>query len=157
MKQAKSAGEIMTTRLVTIPSDLPLAQVARLLVRNRIGSAPVVETGTHSPIGELSRQACMEALLDAVYEDHPVGTVTSSMLPWTERVGENASIVEMVQKFRDCAQKFLPVFREDKFLGVVTRTDVTRAFLALLERIPDRQIRVLYLSALHASDEAPDL
>ena len=40
---------------------------------------------------------------------------------------------------------------------MVTRTDVTRAFLALLEHMPDHQSRALYLSALHDSDEAPEL
>ena len=101
----------MTTRVVTIPSDLPLAEAARLLIKNRVGSAPVIEAGTNSPVGELSRQACLEALLEAVYEDLPTSSVIASMVPWRKRISENASIVEMVEKFRDCAQKFLPVFR----------------------------------------------
>ena len=147
----------MTTRMVTVPSGMLLADAARFLIKNKIGSAPVVEPGATAPAGELSRKSCTDALLDAVYEGLPTEPVADYMQPWKVRVSVDASIVEMVGKFRDCSQRLLPVFREDRFVGVVTRSALIRALLAVLEHMPDHQNRLLYLSAITDRDDAPGL
>ncbi len=157
MKPAKSAGEVMVTRMVTIPADMILADAARRLVKHRIGSAPVVIPGEHNPIGELSRQACTDALLEAVYEGLPTDRVSTYLLPWKSRITSNSSIVEMVGKFRDCSQRLLPVYKDDHFLGIVTRSALIRTLLGFLEHMPDHDSHLLYLSALRERDEAPGL
>ena len=157
MKPGKTAGDMMVTRMVTLEAGMNVVQAARRLVKQRIGSAPVIDPDTSLPVGELSRQSCLDALLEAVYEGSPTRKVASYMIPWNSTVGENSSIVEMVEKFRGSPQKFLPVCRDKKFLGVVTRSALTRALLALLENLPDHQSRTLYLSAIHDPDEAPGL
>lgn len=157
MKPSKSAGDVMTTRMVTIPSDILLSDGARLLIKHSVGSAPVVDPGTNNPVGELSRQACTDALLDAVYEGLPTAQVSAYIVSWEVRVPVDASMVEMVGKFRDCSQRLLPVFRDDRFVGIVTRSALIRAFLSVLDQMPDRESRLLYLSAIRDRDEAPGL
>lgn len=56
------ARDIMQTRVVTVPSDMPLSDVADLLFRERIGGAPVVEPradGRGRVIGIISRTDLM--------------------------------------------------------------------------------------------------
>lgn len=147
----------MISRMVMIPSDMKLADAARLLIKQRIGSAPVVDS-SHTPIGELSRQACTDALLDLVYEGVPTDQVADSILRWDAKVTDSASLVEMVGKFRDAPQqRLLPVFRGNQFVGVVTRSALIRALLGILDHMPDHESRLLYLSALRDRDEAPGL
>jgi CBS domain-containing protein len=143
--------------MVTIPSSMLLADAARILVKQCVGSAPVVDAA-HTPIGELSRQACTDALLDSVYEGVPTDPVADYALRWETRVTDSASMVEMVSRFRSVPQqRLLPVFRNEKFVGIVTRSALIRAFLDLLETMPDHDSRLLYLSALREWDEAPGL
>jgi CBS domain-containing protein len=56
------ARDIMQTRVVTVPSDMPLSDVADLLFRERIGGAPVIEAGAGGRgrvIGIISRTDLM--------------------------------------------------------------------------------------------------
>ena len=147
----------MTTRMTTVRADMLLTDAARLLLKHRIGSAPVVAPGADCPIGELSRQACTDALLEAVYEGVPTDRVGAYLLPWRTRVTVGGSMVEMVGKFRESPQRLLPVFRNGDFIGIVTRTALIRALLAFLEHMPDHESRLLYLSAITERDEAPGL
>lgn len=157
MNPCKSASDVMITSMVTIRSNMLLSDAARYLVKHRIGSAPVVDLEARSPLGELSRQACTEALLDSVYEGVQTDQVSAYLLPWEVKVTPSSSMVEMVGKFRDSPQRLLPVFGDGGFLGVVTRSALIRAFLAILEHMPDHESRLLYLSALRERDEAPGL
>ena len=55
MKPAKSAGDVMVTRMVTIPADMILADAARRPAKHPVGSAPVVLPGEHKDRKSVAR------------------------------------------------------------------------------------------------------
>lgn len=52
-KMKLAAKDIMSRNVVTVPADMPLAELERVLLENRIGGAPVVDQG--KVVGVISR------------------------------------------------------------------------------------------------------
>jgi CBS domain-containing protein len=137
---ALTAGDLMTTPVLTIPQQTPLREAARLLGRADVSGAPVVN-GEGRCIGVLSSH-------DFVRWGGMGGEVTRFLAPWGELIDVNDSpdeeirhfmtaqlvaveprtpIGELAQKMVDAHIHRILVVYQDRPRGIVTSTDVLAA------------------------------
>ena len=78
MTKVIHARDIMVTKLVKLTPDMKLLEAAKLLIKNSISGAPVVDQDGNL-IGVFSEKDVMSALIDAVYDEFPSAEVSSYM------------------------------------------------------------------------------
>jgi CBS domain-containing protein len=148
------AKDIMTTKLVTLTPDMGLRDAANTLLKKQISGAPVVDDqGTL--IGVFSEKDLMVALIDAVYDELPSTEVRAYMTADPHAIAEDLDLLSIAQIFQTKDYRRLPVLADGKLVGQISRRDVMRAVVKLLEPAHDQKTALLYLSALRDSGEAP--
>ena len=101
--------------------------VATMLREGVIG-VPVIDNNKRL-IGYLSEQDCVKDMLnDAFYSEEP-GPVSSAMQTNVLSVSPETSIVEIAQTIMSNRPKNYPVITDGKLVGLISRSDVLRAFL----------------------------
>ena len=148
------AKDMMVTRLIKLRPEMQLRDAARMLVRNKISGAPVVDDDGKI-VGVFSEKDLMQALLDAVYEEFPSTDVQAYMEPNPRTVSEDLDMLSIIQIFNDNTYRRLPVVRDGKLVGQISRRDVLNAVAKLIEPAKDHHTVMLYLSALANPDESP--
>ena len=154
MSQPILAKDIMVTKVITLRPEMDLREAANLLAKHKISGAPVVGDAGEL-VGVLSEKDLMTALLDAVYEEFPSSDVHAYMESNPHTIGEDLDLLSIAQIFHDNVFRRLPVLREGKLVGQISRRDVLRAVVKLIQPATDRESALLYLSALRNRDEAP--
>ena len=135
------ASDLMTGRVITTPADASVQAVARLMLENGIGAAPVLDAAG-APIGMVSdgdllgrrpedyrREWWLELLADAASsrdianDGHrrPIRDVMSAPLIAIDPETPAPEIARLLQSHRI---KRLPVIRDGKLVGIVSRTDL---------------------------------
>jgi CBS domain-containing protein len=148
------ARDIMVTKLVTLTPEMKLREAAKLLLKNCISGAPVVDADGEL-IGVFSEQDVMSALIDTVYEELPSTEVGSHMSRELYTIHEELDLLSIAQVFQSKGFRRLPVVRDQKLVGQISRRDVMAAVVKMLEPTNDRKSAVLYLSALREPPQAP--
>ena len=137
-------AELMTTDVVTVPPGMPLKHVAQLLIERRISGVPVVDAHGHV-LGVVSDS-------DILWKTQGYGGEPNAVLAWLsdQLGGEEARLAardagsamttpavtvapatDAAHAARLMVQKRvnrLPVVDGDRLVGIVTRTDLVRAF-----------------------------
>lgn len=158
------ARDLMTTGLVTIPPEAPLEAVARVLSDRGISGAPVVDAGGNF-LGMVTESDLIRRL--AAKEDAPkswvMGLFASAvdqaarfarthghrardvMTTEIASITEDTPIEQAAKLLEEKNIRRVPVLRDGKLVGVVSRSDLVRALLAapgsLGEHAPDERIR----------------
>jgi predicted transcriptional regulator len=158
MKTIPRAKEIMSRNPVTLKLHGSLREAALTLVARKIISAPVVDDDEQF-VGMFSQQGCMVALIDAVYDRVPALEVSAFLEPGAGTVSEDTGLLSIAQiyvqgEYRNAS---MPVLRDGKVVGLVSRLDVIKAFVDYLADASDRKTQLLYLSALKGPDEHPTI
>lgn len=146
-----SAGDLMTRDLLTVSPDEPVYGAIDRMVQKSVSSAPVTDADGNL-VGLLTEKDCIRALMRAVYDQLPsvnVGDVMSRKLA----LEESASLVAMASLFLTCEFKRLPVVRDGKAIGMISRRDLLTAAHGVWSTDPDRDPGGLWLSAV--GDQAP--
>lgn len=121
--------ELMSTDLITIPSEADMKMAAEQMLRNQVGSVIVTHNGTPSGIiteadaltvGYVTDNPFCEINVKPVMS-HPLKTIEPTI---TVRAAVNRMLEEDVKK--------LPVVEELELLGIITMTDIIRAHSDLL-------------------------
>ncbi|MBX2799095.1 MAG: CBS domain-containing protein [Myxococcales bacterium] len=142
-----TARHMMTTRLHTVRSDQPVLDVVKLLLKQRVSGAPVVDDRYHL-VGMLSEKDCIQALLRAVSERLPSSQVRDVMSPEPVTVSPDADLLTVSHLFVTRPMRRLPVVSEEGLLlGQISRRDLLQAAVEVWDRAPSREAAVLYLSA----------
>jgi CBS domain-containing protein len=147
-----NARDVMTTKVVSAPPDMPVRQVARLLIENGISAVPVVDEDG-AAIGMVSegdligreagdRDARRDWWLTLVAErDKPEsGLVKRVLTPGPKArdimagpvvtVTEDTDVREIARLLSAYRIKRVPVVRDGRVVGIVSRADLLRAFAA---------------------------
>lgn len=142
------ARDVMTTALVTANPDMPVPELARLLLERRISAVPVVDgegrlLGIVSE-GDLIHQLGSERdgrrswLRDLVAssnlraQDYLRGhgrVAREVMTADVVAVGETTPLAEIVDLLERRRIKRVPVLRDGRLVGIVSRADLLRAVL----------------------------
>jgi CBS domain-containing protein len=118
---AKTAKDIMTTRVVTVKPSTPIPEAARLLVRRKISGVPVVD--------EKDKTKVVGILTEADLLAAPAGakTVAEVMRKRVISVSPETTIDEIAAILVKRKIKRVPVLEGGKLVGIVSRIDVLRA------------------------------
>lgn len=143
------AHDLMTKDVVSVGPETPVREVARLLLKHRISAVPVVD-GSGAPVGMVSegdligrsdeeRQARQDWWLALLAEGerpseafltglrHPERTARDVMSAPVIRITENTEAAEIAALLAQYRIKRLPVVRDGKIVGIVSRADLLRA------------------------------
>lgn len=118
---AKTAKDIMTTKVVTVKPSTSIADAARLLVRRKISGVPVVD--------EKDKTKVVGILTEADLLAAPAGakTVADVMKKRVVSVSSSTSVDEVAEILVKKKIKRVPVIDEGKLVGIVSRIDVLKA------------------------------
>jgi CBS domain-containing protein len=135
--------DVMTTELVTVTPDVPLKQAATLMLEHRISGLPVVDG--ERVIGVLSETDVLyketkardrQGLVDWIVhygDDPPAAKLTArtageAMTSPAVTVPPGRSIADAATMLLELGIDRLPVVEAETLVGLVTRTDLVRAF-----------------------------
>lgn len=124
-----TARDIMTTSLVTFAPDTTLFEAIRLMIKNQISGAPVLDEQNHLA-GIFSERNCLQVLAAGEFysDDHrEEGSVGNYMTQDFQSVGPDADIYTLAQTFLTHTVRRLPVVEDGQLIGQVSRRDLLRA------------------------------
>lgn len=158
-----TAREIMSTPVVTVHADTPIQDVAALMLRSEVAALPVVDAGMHL-LGLVTEDDLLRRD-EAVYPHPRPPAASGRPRPlWLEhlvercRMAEGTTARQLMTSYvvtadestevRELARVMLarnvdrvPILREGRLVGIVTRTDVLKAFVrgdaALVDAVRD--------------------
>jgi CBS domain-containing protein len=157
--RVRRVEEIMTSRVYTVTASWSLLATARLLRRHHISGVPVVDA-KEAPIGVISEsdiarsiheaaglgsvRGLLDLVLAAAHLSHPellAETIThlrrtrvsAVMSPRIVSVDPDTSLQEAARLLHRYQINRLPVVREHRIVGIVTRQDIVEA----LQHAPD--------------------
>lgn len=149
------ALDVMTSKVVTVSPETSISEIAKLFLRHRISAVPVAD-GDRRVLGMVSEGDLL----------HRAETETESKRPWwlamiagTEEqardyvkshgqragdvmstklvtVAEDAPLAEIAQLLEERRIKRVPVTRNGKLVGIVSRADLVRALASRSETAP---------------------
>ena len=124
-----TATEIMRTKLITLSPDLPIFDAIRVLLKNSISGAPVVDTDGKL-VGICSELDCLRVLAAGEFyaDDHrEEGHVADYMSTDFQTADPHDDIYRLAQFFLTHSIRRLPVMKGDELVGQLSRRDVLRA------------------------------
>ena len=155
-----NAKDVMTAEVVSVSPNTPTSEIARLLLEKGISAVPVVDAGG-VPIGMVSegdligrndrdREARRDWWLAMLAEGENLSPDFLAQLRAQERtardvmaapivsVSEETEIREVARLLAAHRVKRVPVLRDGRIVGIVSRADLLRAFATLQPGIGDR-------------------
>ena len=134
---AVSARDVMETDLITLSPDDDAFDAIGKLLDNRISGAPVLDSQQRF-LGSFSEKTSMSVLLGAAYDQLPTTTVGNFMNVDPGRViEEDLNWMAVAKIFLETPYRRLPVVRDGRLLGQISRRDILRCALALAKRVPE--------------------
>jgi CBS domain-containing protein len=144
------AAEIMTAPVVTVTPDTPASRIAKLLLENHVSAVPVVDSAG-APVGivsegdllrgdESGRAARRAWWLEMLAEGEPLSNEYLAQLRTGDQsakeimsapvvtVVEATEVTELAHLFSSYRIKRVPVLRDGRVVGIVSRVDLLRAF-----------------------------
>jgi CBS domain-containing protein len=169
------ARDVMTSDVVSVRPDTPVGKIACLLIERGIGATPVVDDAG-APIGMVSdgdligrddaeREARRDWWLALLAEGESVSPDFLASLRSIERtarevmsrpvvtVGINTDVTEIARLLTSYRIKRVPVVREGRMVGIVSRADLLRALSAERSTPTAQSPRGLLAGALAGLDE----
>lgn len=153
MNRPMLARSVMVTRLVTLNPGMDVFDAIALLLRHRISGAPVVAAdGTY--LGVFSEKCGMGVLLDAAADSLSEATVGDFLDRKAPTIDEGTDLLTIARVFHGTPRRRLPVLRDGKLVGQISRRDVLRAAHDMLSLAPDRETGLEYLSGIFERKDA---
>ena len=141
-----NAAEIMSKTVVAVSVEASLAQAVRLMIDSRVSGVPVLdaqghavgmltegdllrraETGTEGPAPGWFARLLMPGHLAGQYVQTHGRQVRAIMTPNVVTVEEDAPLEKVVLLLQRHRIKRIPVERDGKVVGIVSRADLVRA------------------------------
>lgn len=158
-RRIPTAGDLMIRHVITVSPEMELIDAIHILLREKISGAPVVDADDNV-VGMLSEHDCLRifALDEYSAEDYKeAGSVGAFMSPVAHTISPELDIYGIAQLFLTRRIRRLPVVKDGKLVGQVSRRDV----LGAIDRMRDARLRPpraggqpgLYLSATESSPD----
>ena len=165
------AIDVMTPGVITATPDTPIVELIRLMLSHAVSAIPIVDGDRLVGIvseGDLIRRAELgtergpsywrvlirsTAQLAADYVHTHGRTAKEVMTTEVVGVADTAALAEIAALLETHSIKRVPVLRDGKLLGIVSRADLLRALAARIARpgaVDDRRIRDAILAELRA-------
>ncbi len=118
------AHEVMTRAVVAVRDDRAISDAAQLLVEHGISGMPVVDS-EDTVVGIITER-------DVLLRHELIRFVSDVMTPNVITVEESTPLVDIVDILLAHSIKRVPVLREGRLVGIVSRSDVIRCQLSEL-------------------------
>jgi CBS domain-containing protein len=158
MEDAMQAKDVMSRNVVTVSPDATILQAARLMLQHHISGLPVADASGRL-VGILSegdflrrretgtqrrRSRWIEFLMGpgkiASEYTHSHGMRVSEVMTDTVRtISEDTELEEIVEMMERYCIKRVPVVREGKLVGIVTRSNLMHAMVSMARTAPETQ------------------
>lgn len=148
------ARDIMVTDLVIVPPQMDVFEAIGLLLRHRISGAPVVDDDGRF-LGVFSEKCSMSALVESAYEQAPTMELFAYMDTDAMTIDEDMDLLAIMEIFETSPFRRLPVLRDGKVCGQISRRDILRAVHELHVSGSDREEVLRHLAAMVARDAVP--
>ena len=139
---------IMSSEVVTVSPADSIQHAARVMSQNHLWCLPVVENDIFR--GTLTQEVVLREIARPTEAPH-VTRVAERMQPRAHGIAPHASICDASWLMEQAKVKWLPVVAEDRLVGVVTQSDVTRALISPLRSIAVATIMKPEVVAVNAS------
>lgn len=137
MLRSVKVQDYMTTKLVTFKPDTDLFEAINIFSDSNISGAPVVDDRGEL-IGILSEVDCLKSILRYTYHDEEMGgTVGDFMTTRVDTVNFDADIIAISELFIEGKRRRMPVMRDGKLVGQISRKDVLRAVKEFVDHEKD--------------------
>jgi CBS domain-containing protein len=123
-------ADYMTKHLVTLTEETNVIEAIQKLLDHKVTSAPVLDKKGQL-VGIFSEKDGMKVALETTYNKSVIGKVAEYMSRDIVTVEAQASIVDLAEKFEASSVRSYPVFEHNQLVGLVSRTDVLRALVAI--------------------------
>jgi CBS domain-containing protein len=173
------AHQIMTRRVVAVKPEATVLEAANLMLQHHISGLPVVDAAgklvgiisegdfiRRSEIGTGRKRArwlkfilgAGKAASDFVHEHGR--KISEIMVSSPLTITEDTSLEEIVELMEKNNVKRLPVIRDDKLVGIVSRANLLQAVASLAREVPDptaddAHIRNRIIDAMEKNDWCP--
>ena len=141
------ASDIMKKKLIKLRPEQDVFRAIDLLVKNKISGAPVVDEN-NMLIGVFTEKCCLQVLVDTAYESLPTNEVGAFMIQAPLAIEESMQLLSIAQLFIGQPVRRLPVVRDGKLIGQISRRDAMKHMSELNKPIRAKGSATLYLSAL---------
>lgn len=125
---------IMTTDVIYVHPETPIFDALRLLTKHRISGLPVVDPEMHVK-GILSEKDVLKILLDKNLDDKK--TVDDYMTRDVVIFDEDTGASEVCKFFIKSHIRRVPICKEGKLIGIVSRHDIVELILEAKSKISD--------------------
>jgi CBS domain-containing protein len=173
------AHQIMTRSVITVTPETSVVEAANIMLQRHVSGLAVVDKAGHlvgiisegdfirrSEIGtQRQRGRFMKFILGAGKEAtdfvHEHGRkIAEIMTPEPLTINEDADLDKIVELMEKNGVKRLPVMRDDKLVGIVSRSNLLQAVASLARDIPDPtadddHIRNRIIDSLEKNDWCP--
>lgn len=143
------ARDVMTTRVITVGEDTEITEIAKRLLENRISALPVIDSDGRI-VGMVSEGDLMRRP-ESETERHPSWWLSLLLLPEQKAisyvkshgrqaadvmsrrvvtVADNASLEEIAETLEKHRIKRVPVVRDGKLAGIVSRANLLHGLVA---------------------------
>jgi len=125
---------IMITNVVSVNPDNPIYEALHLLAKHKISGMPVVDTA-NAVVGILSEKDVLRILIDKRLD------VKSKVEDYMSRdvvcFTEEDSAIDICKFFAGSHKRRVPIVREGKLIGIVSRADIIPLILEASDKISD--------------------
>lgn len=138
MKNTATVKDIMTTNVITLSSSDKLENAEKLFKKNNIRHIPIVDNG--EIVGMLSYSDLLRlSFADLTNEEFEIDAFIYEMFTIKQIMAKNLTMVPPNTTIKKVAQMLvekefhaLPIVKNEKLLGIVTSTDLSRYLVAQL-------------------------
>lgn len=127
MSAGQTIANFMVENVISVSSEMDISHAVGLLLDRKISGAPVIED-TGELVGMLTKKDCFKAALNASYYKQWGGTVAHYMSRDVQTLDPGLDIVTAAETFLRTPYRIFPVTRDDRIVGVLSRSDLLRAF-----------------------------
>jgi len=125
------AKDIMTDVVVSVRPDMPVQKAIKLLLANEIAGTPVVEKDMML-VGIVTEKDFLKLFNEP--ESADAGTVAEFMTQPAVHFEEDESLDDICKCLLEVTFRRVPVTKDGKLVGIVSRPDVLRCILEQMAR-----------------------
>ena len=173
------AHQLMTRRVISVAPDSSIVEAAKLMLKNHVSGLPVVddegtivgivsegdflrrsEIGTPRKRGRLLGFLFGNGVAAEDYVREHGRKVSEIMTPSPKTVGEDATLKDIVALMEQNNIKRVPVVRDGKLVGIVSRSNLLGAVASFARDVPDpttddEHIRQRIIAEIERSEWCP--
>ena len=129
----------MDESILPLTKETPLIVATTALCKHKLTGLPVVDSHMHL-IGFLSEQDCIGKILNESFYGYSDASVADVMKTEMITVSPEMSIIDLAQQMKGNRPRIYPVIENEKFIGLISRTDVLTALKQHIKKMRSTHI-----------------